>query len=294
MWNLQRSIIHAFATFLLLSYTKFTLVSFILLTPTPLFNDTEVIGQAVYYDGTIDFLMQDHVPYIVPAIIVLLTFVAIPPIVLTAPSLMRLLEKFFNRPICARLQPGPGLQQFLNAFHGCYKDGTEGAGDGSKYDLRWFAGFYFVNRIILFAIFAFSPDWFLQYLLQQLAFTGTFILFALFRPYKEEFYNKVDLTIFATLAAINALTMYNFYLTTTEMPVSKLALAFQYFLIFCPLIYMVGYIIYNLWKSHGSKVKACVQILTVKLPCCKNWQRGIWVSSLCCRSSLTTCEGGEW
>ena len=206
----------------------------------------------------------------VPAIIVLLTFVAIPPIVLTAPSLMRLLEKLFNRPICARLQPGPGVQQFLDAFHGCYKDGTEGAGDGSKYDLRWFAGFYFVNRIILFAIFAFSPDWFLQYLLQQLAFTGTFILFALFRPYKEEFYNKVDLTIFATLAAINALTMYNFYLTTTEMLVSKLAFAFQYFLIICPLIYMVVYIIYNLWKSHGSKVKACVQTMTAKLPCCKN------------------------
>jgi len=270
MWNLQRSIIHAFATFILLSYTRFTLVSFILLTPAPLFNDTETIGQVVYYDGTIDFLRQDHIPYVVPAIIVLLTFVAIPPIVLTAPSLMRLLEKIFNRPICARLQPGPRVQQFLDAFHGCYKDGTEGAGDGSKYDLRWFAGFYFVSRIVLFAIFAFTPFWFLQYLLQQLAFTGMIILFALFRPYKEDFYNKVDLTIFAILAAINALTMYNFYLTTTEINISKVAFAFQYFLIFCPLIYMVGYIIYNVWKNHGLKLKACVKTITVKLPCCKN------------------------
>ena len=270
MWNLQRSIIHAFATFLLLSYTKFTLVSFILLTSTPLYNDTEVIGQVVYYDGTIDFLGQDHIPYMVPAIFVLLTFVAIPPIVLTALSLMRLLEKVFNRPICAQLQPGPGVQQFLDTFHGCYKDGTEGAGDGSKYDLRWFAGFYFFSRIVLFAIFAFTPDWFLQYFLQQLAFTAMFLLFALFRPYKEDFYNKVDLTIFAILAAINALTMYNFYLTTTEISISKGAFAFQYFLIFCPLIYMVGYIIYNVWKNHGLKVKACVKTITVKLPCCRN------------------------
>jgi len=33
---------------------------------------------------------------------------------------------------------------------------------------------------------------------------------------------------------------------------------------------MVVYIIYNLWKSYGSKVKACVKTITVKLPCCRN------------------------
>ena len=267
IWNLQRSIIHAFATFLLLSYTKFTLVSFILLTPTPIVNDQgEPVGPGVvYYDGTIDYLSSNHIPYVVAAVIFLLIFVALPPVILIAPSLLRTFEKIFNTHICIKFHPGPSFQQFLDAFHGCYKDGTE-EGEGSKYDLRWFAGFYFINRILLFAIFAFTPHWIAQYLLQQLAFTGLFLLFALFRPYKEDFYNKVDSTIFAILAAINALTMYNYYLSFLEINLSKWVFGFQYFLIFCPLVYMVVYVIFKLWKTHGTKVKTCIK---AKFPNCK-------------------------
>ena len=266
IWNLQRSIIHAFATFLLLSYTKFTLVSFILLMPTPLFSDQgNPVGSVLYYDGTIDYLSSNHIPYVVAAVIVLLIFVALPPVILIAPSLVRTLEKIFNTQICVRFRPGPGLQQFLDAFQGCYKDGTEER--GSEYDLRWFAGFYFINRIILFAIFAFTPQWITQYLLQQLVFTSVFLLFALFRPYKEDFYNKVDSAIFAILAAINALTMYNYYFSFSEISLSKWAFGFQYFLIFCPLIYMIVYMTFKLWKTYGKKVETCVKI---KFPCCKN------------------------
>ena len=265
IWNLQRSIIHAFATFLLLSYTKFTLVSFILVMPTPLFNDEgKAVGSVVYYDGTIDYLSSNHIPYVIAAVIVLLIFVALPPVILIAPSLVRTLEKILNTQICVRFHPGPGFQQFLDAFQGCYKDGTE-EGEGSKYDLRWFAGFYFINRIILFGIFAFTPQWITQYLLQQLVFTGVFLLFALFRPYKEDFYNKVDSAIFAILAAINALTMYNYYFSFSEISLSKWAFGLQYFLIFCPLIYMIVYMIFKLWKN---KVKTCVK---VKFPYCKNY-----------------------
>ena len=243
----------------MLSYTKFTLVSFILLTPTPIVDDQgEPVGPgAVYYDGTIDYLSSNHIPYVVAAVIFLLSFVALPPVILIAPSLVRTLEKIFNTQICVRFHPGPGFQQFLDAFQGCYKDGTEE--EGNKYDLRWFGGFYFVNRILLFAIFAFTPHWIGQYLLQQLAFTGLFLLFALLRPYKQDFYNKVDSTIFAILAAINALTMYNYYLSFLKISLSKWVFGFQYFLIFCPLIYMIVYVIFKLWKTHGAKVKTCIK-----------------------------------
>ena len=266
IWNPQRSIIHAFATFLLLSYTKFTLVSFILLMPTPLFSDQgKPVGSVLYYDGTIDYLSSNHIPYVVAAVIVLMIFVALPPAILIAPSLVRTLEKIFNTQICVRFRPGPGLQQFLDAFQGCYKDGTEER--GGEFDLRWFAGLYFINRIILFAIFAFTPQWITQYLLQQLVFTSVFLLFALFRPYKEDFYNKVDSAIFAILAAINALTMYNYYFSFSEISLSKWAFGFQYFLIFCLLIYMIAYMIFKLWKIYGKKVETCAKI---KFPYCKN------------------------
>ena len=51
--NAKASIIDAFATFLLLSYSKFALTSIMLLTPTELFNRTSsVVGLVLLYDGT--------------------------------------------------------------------------------------------------------------------------------------------------------------------------------------------------------------------------------------------------
>ena len=47
-----RAMLHALATFLLLSYTKFSLVSFILLIPTPLLKHGSTVRRVLYYDGT--------------------------------------------------------------------------------------------------------------------------------------------------------------------------------------------------------------------------------------------------
>lgn len=267
--NLKRSIIDAFATFLLLSYTKFTLVSLILLTGTPLFNNTgNFVTSVVYYDGTIDYMSQQHIPYVISAILVLLTFVAIPPVVLIVPSGIRNLEKILRRKLC-NIQPGLKLQQFLNAFQGGYKDGTEDQfrhNEKNQYDFRFFAGLYFVLRIILFLVYAFTPEWFMQFTIQQIVFMIAFLFFALFRPYKEDFYNKLDASIFVLLSGINTLTMYNYYLTILATSLSVWAFTVQYILIFTPLIYMAGFVLVRFWQTCGERLNPfCPSIL----PCCK-------------------------
>lgn len=83
----QTSLPHLFATFLQLSYTKFTLVSFNLLNRVPMHNDVgRSIGPGVvYYDGTLDYLQGDHVKYFIIAVVVMVIFVILPPMILFDP-----------------------------------------------------------------------------------------------------------------------------------------------------------------------------------------------------------------
>lgn len=254
-WDLQRSIVHALATFIILSYTKFCLVSFILLTQTPLMDDSGTPqSQVLYYDGTIPYMGSDHIPYVVVSFIVMATFVALPPLLLAAPSILILIRKLyraashrdFDYP--ALLSRGPILDQFLNAFHGCYKDGTGGSAN-NDIDCHWFAALYFVLRLILFLVYAFTPYWFLQYVLQQLVCLVALLLVVIFRPYKNSFLNIVDACIFANLAAISALSMYNFHLTATGSKLYAWSFVMQHIFIFLPLIYMVVYVLGQVWEE---------------------------------------------
>ena len=82
--DLQQSVVHAFATFLLLSYTKVADISYSLLVPSQVYN---VSGQQVgprvwYYDASIQLFHGEHVPYAILSLAILSTYIAIPPILL--------------------------------------------------------------------------------------------------------------------------------------------------------------------------------------------------------------------
>lgn len=260
--NFQRSIVNALVTFIVFSYTKFTLVSFILLTPTPLLDkDGATVSSVLYYDGSIPFLGQKHIPYAVASFIVLLSFVALPPIALMAPSSFLAIKRLYKWvrgkelefPSCCNNRLNLYFEQFLNAFHGCYKDGTGGSANNDV-DCRWFAGLYFVLRLILFAVYAFTPNWFIQYAVQQLVCVGSALTFAIFQPYKRQLFNVVDISMFTILAAISTLSMFNYHVTTAEQALSMTwSVALQYVLIFLPLFYMVIYLLYLLYM----KCKKC-------------------------------------
>lgn len=192
--------------------------------------------------------------------VVMATFIALPPILLAAPSILILIRKLyraashrdFDYP--AFLNRGPILDQFLNAFHGCYKDGTGGSA-GNNIDCRWFAALYFVLRLTLFLVYALTPYWFLQYVIQQLVCLVALLLVVIFRPYKNPFLNIVDTCMFANLAAISALSMYNFYLTAIGGKLYAWSFVLQHIFIFLPLVYMIGYVLYLLLGKYGTKLR---------------------------------------
>ena len=268
IWNIEQSVIHALATFLLLSYTKFSVVSFYLLTPAPLLDrsgNTSI--NVLYYDGTIRFFEREHIPYIIPSFIILLTFVLLPPLVLMLPSLSHLLRVCLQKTCkyegnVLSYQVGSVTGQFMRAFHECYKDGTgdQNQPGDNKHDFRWFAGMYFVFRFTVYAVIAFTPDDFTKGIIHQVVFVGGLLAFAVLRPYKNDWYNKWDASVFAILTIINSLLMYNYFLTLVDnKPPSLLTSLIIYVLILCPLVYMIIFVICYLVKKYSSKVSSCVK-----------------------------------
>ena len=238
-WDLQRSLADAFGTFVILSYTKFIFVSIYFLLPTSLYDDHGAIMQYVlYFRGSTLFLSRDHIPYFLLGLIFSFFILLLPLLLLVYP--LRLLQNCLKLCCCKECVPGVRFTLLLNIFQGCFKDGTNGTRD-----CRYFAGLYLIFRIIIFVVIvATTPNWLLQFLVNQLLFMAGTLLFATVRPYSVDFYNNVDAIIFTILAAINTLSLYTNYLETLDTH-DVWSLVLQYILIYCPLIYMVVYILHS-------------------------------------------------
>ena len=140
-WDIQNSLVDAFATFLLLSYVKLLSVSFDILMPTPVLDKWgNQVSTVLYYDGTITYFGMEHLPYALTAIIVLVVFTFL-PILLLFLYPCKCFQTFLNRAHCR----SQALHAFIEAFQGCFKDGTDGGRD-----CRYFAAFYLLIRVLAY------------------------------------------------------------------------------------------------------------------------------------------------
>ena len=188
----KASIIDAFATFTLLSYIKLLLVAEKLLYPTHLFNGQgQKLKTVVAYDASVRFFHAEHLPLAILSIIVLLAFIAVPPIVLIFYQ-----AAFFQKCLTRCKMNSQALRTFVEAFQGCYKDGTNGTRD-----CRYFAGLYFILRIIAVILLSTTVTY-IAIAVSGLLYWCTALLFALVQPYKVHLYNVVDSVIFALMGTI--------------------------------------------------------------------------------------------
>ena len=191
-WDVGTSIAEAFATFLLLSYVKLLSVSFDLLVPTHVYNvNASLVGLYLYYDGTIEYFGEEHLPYGVLAVLVLLVFILFPLLLLLLYP-MRCFQRCLS---CCGVR-WHALPIFIDAFQGCYKDGTNGTRD-----CRYFAATFLLARILVFIIFA---------IIKTALFYGAALLVLILlvmvivtvQPYKPRFsaYNAVDSVLVLIMA----------------------------------------------------------------------------------------------
>ena len=192
-WNIKTSIVEVFATFLFLSNVKFLSVSFDLLALTEVHNiNGSLLGIFLFYDASIAYFGKEHLPYGILALLLSLIFVIF-PIVLLIVYPMRCFQRCLGR--CGLRCHA--LNTFMDAFQGCYKDGTNGTRD-----CRYFAALYLNIRIICFFILALTLDvlFYAVCLFMLIVFA---MLIAIIQPYKAEFaiYNIVD-TVFVLILAL--------------------------------------------------------------------------------------------
>ena len=256
-WNIKTSVIEVFATFLLLSNFKFLNLSLDLLTPTEVRNiNGSLLGLFLWYDGSIAYFGKEHLPYAIIALLLLLIFV-ISPIVLLLLYPMRCFQHCLGR--CGLRCHA--LHVFMDAFQGCYKDGTNGTRD-----CRYFGALYLIMRIISLFVLALTLD-VLGYAVIQFMLIVFAMLMAIIQPYKAEFavYNTVD-TVFILILALWCCTLWcvevaslkdHRYMTTSKVTMAVVAVL--------PLLYITAITLHwlcfrtKIGRNMIRKIRGCVQ-----------------------------------
>ena len=224
-FNIKHSLIHAFASFFLLSFFSFSVISFSLLTTVDVHKCENARERSLgrymhtvfYWDGSVAYNST-----FILAITMFVVFIILPTVLLLAyPT--RTFQKCLN---CCGLRCLP-LHIFMDAFQGCYKNGT----DGTR-DYRYFAGLYLLFRFLIFSHLLF---FFLNHDQGDVLFAIVFSFsFALCRPYKNSCFNVVDFLFHAILALVLFL-----WFTSDFLLVSVTERIFLLLLLCTPLFYLI-------------------------------------------------------
>ena len=126
-----------------------------------------------------------------------------------------------------------------------------------KHNCYYFALLYFIYRLILVAIFTFTPDVQLQYTLQQVFCVAILMIHVMKRPYKKNKHNIVDTALLAlipTVISISFLQLFNVN-NYNSNNVSQFGMAIQIILLYLPLVYVASNAVYYLyrWKRGYKK-----------------------------------------
>ena len=240
--SLSEAMLPAFSAFLLLSYTKLALTPSYILRQGALLDNlgNEIHPKRAYFAGHLSVHNRHYLLYyVLPACIVFATFVAIPPLLLLDYPL-RMFEWCLGKVNCLwRFYPVGKVHFFLDTFQGCFKN---------KY--RFFAGLYFLFRLAINLNYSFTQTWLEQFVIKEIACILMIMLLALCQPYntQNDRFNRIDILIFTNLAIVNGLSFYLYEYAqnnpqTETLPIS--AFIIQYILIFLPLIYIIGYIVWE-------------------------------------------------
>ena len=137
-----------------------------------------------------------------------------------------------------------------DAFKGCYKNGTNGTRD-----YHYFAGLYLLFRVVLLVGYITQPSAF-RWLITVPFPVAISLLFALFRPYKNNYFNIIDCLAFALVGLATFLIMYTY--TTHVYYYTQLF----YVILLTPFLYFICFLygpeftsplpIIALYKNHAA------------------------------------------
>ena len=227
-FNLKSSLIDTFATFILLSYIKINITAFYILSPTQLWSPDGSYEWVVYYEPSIVYFGPSHIAYAIITLILSFMILVVPVIMLFFYPyrwFQRCLNHFHLRSLA--------LNAFVDAFQGCYKDGT----DGTR-DCRYFAALQLLLRLFLMFFFFITKNILTSLFLFSMVL-GTYItLFVIAKPYREATYNRTDIPVLMSL--LLASVSGNVIVLTYYYPViHTISIVFFTLSYLVPLFYMI-------------------------------------------------------
>lgn len=243
------SMIDAFTTLIVLSYTKIMYVSFPLTSVEPIHQvsaDGIVTEEKYYYyfHQSLNYsVYSSNIVYFLLGVMALIVFVGFPPLFLILYS-FHFVQSYTDR-LNTRLRIALGT--FADSFLGAFRDGT----DGDR-NCRWFGGAYLLFRVIIFGVYISQSPWLNQYFIQQILLTLAILLFAIVRPYKIDFYNYLDVSFFTFLAILNSMGFYNSQQVSMSGRVNTTVFYINYILMYLPMLYLTLLLVYRilLWSGH--------------------------------------------
>lgn len=244
-WEVKTSVIDAFATVILLSYSKIINTSLNLLTRNFVRDSSGFhVETRLDYDTSVVYFKGQHIIYASVAIAMLSTFGLIPPVLLMLyPNrhFFKLLTKF-------KLDGWHGLHVFVETFHGSFKNRTNGLPER-----RWFAGIYFIFRIIVFMIFALSEELVQLHLYLVFTYTAFLLLLVFLRPYKRNFYTCLDASFLAILIVVSSSIVYCAEKVLLEKRLPSTLWRLTYAILWIPTIYIAIYGMYLVCARSRSR-----------------------------------------
>ena len=248
--NAKTSVVHGLSAFLVTCYAQCTRTSFYILRYTePIGYNGRRIGYYSYYGG-LPYFKGQHLFYAIPALISLVFVTILPPLVLLLyPLSLQLLSLcglsehwIVNKTL--QLTGINKLKPFIDCFQSCYKD-----------RLRFFAGLYFIYRIIILLAFTISANSELFGVYSTIVIVLWLGIHSTVQPYKERLHNTIDSLVFLNLGLINGCVIISKeFVSLMDDPNSiasdtsiLLLNIFQLLLLYAPMIAVLAYLV---WRGY--------------------------------------------
>ena len=238
-WELKGSVINAFATFLLLSYSKLCTISFSLLQSIKVIDVCGGKADGIYYDASYVPLSKEHTPYVVLSSTIITVFICLPAL-----FILFYQNKFFQKCLNFCKFKCVLIHELANICQGCFKNGTS---PGTR-DYRWFAGLYLILRT--FVLVTINHQY--HQLVFQVIYSIMAVLVATLRPYRVDFYNTVDTILFLLFSLASSFYVYSKLYGDVSM-------LYTLAIVLTPLVYVTGYVTVKVLKFT---VRQCRLLIT--------------------------------
>ena len=245
LWKTRSNIVNGLAAFMVLSYSKIAVVSFSLLATTSLNSEDGLQSiHVVRFQGNFKPFQGDHLPYAILAAVMIVTVVAIPPLLLLFyPLFPRIYERanlgryrFFSK--LNRLNNRFLANGLLPAFQGCYQH---------KYG--FFAGVLFLFRIFFLAAFAVAWNVETMFVWNAAISLALLLFHAVLQPYENRLINILDTFMYTNMVLINLISLYSLYAFQDSGAIHPTAFYIQLLLIYAPMGYITGWIVFSLVRA---------------------------------------------